>query len=685
MGEKPPKRYRLGVLFVHGIGQQPKGDTLVRWGEAILAWIEAAGASGDPATAVEVSAARVTGDDSRAARAEVEVSRAGAAPERWLFCEAWWATAFATPSFGRLLSWSVHIVPWSIVLHFARSFDRGLARAREAPSLPRQVGASLGLAFGSLTALLAGVLLAPALVLLLALLLLVGLLPVPRLRSFVAAAQRVLAGSVGDSLVLLESPIQAAAMRSRVRDELGRMARQCEQVAVVAHSQGAAIACQALSSVGAYQPPEEVKTLVTFGSGVNKLELLARLGPPRRTGGKERDADLLASPWAASLLLAALVGLGLWICAQLAAGALHAADFLRLLTLVAGSVAVPPLALGLRWLAMRCRLSPSLAQRVAVALSTLLGLGLIAVLARRIHLPLAAFTSVLFYAGLVIAGLITRIRRTETEIQRTPPASVERWLDLWATADPVPNGPTLGGAPGRPTSVAVHNGASMLRDHTAYWSNREEFVARMAAVLLETADGPSAVPLIPEADLERAGRRRGARLVALRITRWVLSLATAVYLARSWGSVVAAGGWVLEKTSPALDKLSFDPTPWVEALGLPRVLGVALVLGTGLATYGLALAGSRMWEAAEVKSVLASEPASMWPPLFFGVLVTALVSLAWLAEPSARATLAAIRGQEVPASEPSLTSLWFLVLGAGWAVGWLLSKSVRRAERPPRD
>src|SRR5439155_25480403 len=30
------KEFRLGVLFVHGIGTQPPRDTLVRWGDVLL-------------------------------------------------------------------------------------------------------------------------------------------------------------------------------------------------------------------------------------------------------------------------------------------------------------------------------------------------------------------------------------------------------------------------------------------------------------------------------------------------------------------------------------------------------------------------------------------------------------------------------------------------------------------------
>ena len=40
--DPPPQRqprHALGVLFVHGIGTQPRGDTLVRFGEPVVAWL----------------------------------------------------------------------------------------------------------------------------------------------------------------------------------------------------------------------------------------------------------------------------------------------------------------------------------------------------------------------------------------------------------------------------------------------------------------------------------------------------------------------------------------------------------------------------------------------------------------------------------------------------------------------
>ncbi len=38
--EPPPeKTYRLGILFVHGMGQQERGDTITQMGDALTEWL----------------------------------------------------------------------------------------------------------------------------------------------------------------------------------------------------------------------------------------------------------------------------------------------------------------------------------------------------------------------------------------------------------------------------------------------------------------------------------------------------------------------------------------------------------------------------------------------------------------------------------------------------------------------
>ena len=70
----------------------------------------------------------------------------------------------------------------------------------------------IALAYWASVGLITMVVLAPLVVLAIIAMLVVGLLPVPAVRRGVATVQRGLTATVGDSLVLLDSPMQAAAM-----------------------------------------------------------------------------------------------------------------------------------------------------------------------------------------------------------------------------------------------------------------------------------------------------------------------------------------------------------------------------------------------------------------------------------------------------------------------------------------
>src|SRR5262249_59650961 len=90
--------------------------------------------------------------------------------------------------------------------------------------------------------------------------LVVGLLPVPAVRRGVATVQRRLTGTVADSLVLLDSPMQAAAMAGRVEAGIGYLRdRGCRRVVVIAHSQGAELAAYALAD-GEVEPVDGLLT-----------------------------------------------------------------------------------------------------------------------------------------------------------------------------------------------------------------------------------------------------------------------------------------------------------------------------------------------------------------------------------------------------------------------------------------
>src|SRR5262249_53462611 len=109
------------------------------------------------------------------------------------------------------------------------------------------------------------------------------------------------------------------------------------------------------------------------------------------------------------------------------------------------------------------------------------------------HLPLfptflllAAFLSIAGSMGLILSD---RMKDIVTAPVRRP-SNLIRWVDLYASSDPVPNGETRTNNADKPESIPIWNLGSIFADHTAYWANRDGFVLRVARVCVETAQSP---------------------------------------------------------------------------------------------------------------------------------------------------------------------------------------------------
>src|SRR5262249_6490161 len=252
-------RYDLGVLFVHGIGSQPRGSTLTEFGTPLIDWVSRrARASGATAT---VRTASLVRDDEEPPRAELEI-HTETRSTRWLLAESWWAQSFPGARFSDVARWGFVIVPWAIGSHFAKRLSRVEGR--------KHGGFRWILSFASaLATLLGGLLLSPFLLLVLAITLLLGKIPIPQLQSALSQLQSPIASSLGDSYMLVTRPIEAAAIQAKIVADLEWLTPRCEKVAVLAHSQGAALAARVVSSTPGYKG-----LLITFGSGLRKLEEL---------------------------------------------------------------------------------------------------------------------------------------------------------------------------------------------------------------------------------------------------------------------------------------------------------------------------------------------------------------------------------------------------------------------------
>jgi fumarate reductase subunit D len=307
-------KYDLGVLLVHGIGNQTLGSTLTAFGTPLVEWLRArakrTGAKAELGTTV------LTATSDEPASSELTIS-SGNGQRRWLLAESWWAQSFPTAQFRDVAKWSLLIVPWTIGTHFAKRLSRAKARKR------------FGSRLSAGAALVGALLLSPVLLLILAMLLLLGMIPWPQLQNALAKIQLAIASSLGDSFMLVTRPLEAAAIRSRVRRDLDWMLRKCGKVAVVAHSQGGAIACQVLSAGSS-----TAGLLITFGSGLRKLE---ELDDARRRGRLLQGAMLsVAGLFLAGLMISAAPQ----VAYQAYRGSASPASLLTLLALAAAGIAI---------------------------------------------------------------------------------------------------------------------------------------------------------------------------------------------------------------------------------------------------------------------------------------------------------------------------------------------------------
>jgi len=279
--EREAAEFDLGIVLVHGIGTQGRGETLQHFGDSILEWL-----SGwlrycrpewsrcqdhqtwerEPVyVAVDDAHVKSGGDDPAYASLSLPLLR-----ERWLFTEAWWADELHVPSRSKQVGWLLRVIPIAMLTHLARLClwrSARLNKLSEHSSWMKAVYITVViLAF--LTTSLIGTILALLLQLIVIVVGIAAIFPIQRARALLSLLQ----STAGDSLSFTESPIASSAIISRVRSAIKFTAKRSRQVAVVAHSQGAAIAHRALRA----NPPTNVKLLATVGAGIDKLEMLHR-------------------------------------------------------------------------------------------------------------------------------------------------------------------------------------------------------------------------------------------------------------------------------------------------------------------------------------------------------------------------------------------------------------------------
>lgn len=422
---EPKPIRKLGVLFVHGIGNQRRGDTLTRFGEPLFtclqrwfshhnggARLERVSLREDPMERRKPAHAIVrlwyepeeAGKEQKGAKGQGEGE---AEPQKgcsatWQFAESNWGDVFERPNFGSVAFWSIRVVPWLILTQFVDQLSDALQENRPGRVL-------FSFAYLVLTFPL-------ALLIQMLVLLLVPMSLIPPLRPLVAPVQRWIASFIGDTYVLMTSRFQFQSMVGKVGEDLNWLADECEVVAVVAHSQGAAVAHEAVRQ--AKNP--KVERLITFGSAVSRLKALRYV--------TEHARGMLSASSLITLSSLVLAGLYLW-------------NLLR-----GGSIAYAVLGL---W-----------------------SLGIL--------LALSAYLMPFTLKG---------INQVCHERQDFGLPDATKWEDYYATADPVPNGKMLPSSIYTAESREVHNRTNVLIDHSTYWRNLDEFASAVLQSLMTLTGG----------------------------------------------------------------------------------------------------------------------------------------------------------------------------------------------------
>jgi len=307
----------LGVLFVHGIGSQRRGDTLLSAGSAVHSWLKRWYEEPKSGITVDVAESHLAEADTKEeapAHARIVFSQDGRRSSMtWLIAESRWAQTFFEPSFTALLAWCFRILPWVPLFYVLPRFRRawtlgeaiqnaaktGVMKFDTIESIMRDPAAAVYVARGTLfeqkslsrlglrlagIQLFAGVkfaLLAVASCLMAALLLAVFILTLISfglLRSLAASVQRTLSATIGDSYFYVSNPMIRATILTKLESDLAWLEQQgCDEIVIVAHSQGAAIAYDTVRRLTEEKRrPEALKCLISYGSGLRRLFTLRR-------------------------------------------------------------------------------------------------------------------------------------------------------------------------------------------------------------------------------------------------------------------------------------------------------------------------------------------------------------------------------------------------------------------------
>jgi len=466
----------FGVLFVSGIAHQRPGSALSALSGALYGWLLrwncrtslCPGSSPALSEAVLSPGASADGEPAHLSLAVPLPLSSGRQDAHWLLAESSWPVLFDAPRFLDLARWIWKVSTCLLVMQFVIPLRRNLRQVRTKPDGPAKrsrLGHIAAVVCYAILMCIAGMLSVLLSILLFALAV-AAKLPIPRIELAVRWVVVKISSVLGDSYVLAHCPVQFAAMRTKVEHDLRWLQERCGKVAIVAHSQGAAIAHQVLKD-GGYGPG--LRTFITLGQGIGKMHLLWHM---------DWDPKVHRVTWWSRLLVT--IGMA---CAGFPALAVLASPHFR------WPIFTVPAALP--W-------------SITLIISGLL---------------------------VVTTGVVLAARAVKTEVEqdvRLPAACSQfRWIDYYASADPVPNGPLSAQPAGNHGCMEpspcneVYDFRSLLTDHNGYLRNQDEMLSRLLNDLVVAAYGGQPSPgqhkplLVGKDDLAAASCRRRSRIAWL--------------------------------------------------------------------------------------------------------------------------------------------------------------------------
>ncbi|MEX2046150.1 MAG: hypothetical protein WEE03_03235 [Chloroflexota bacterium] len=255
---------RVGVVFVHGIGQQSESYTVREFGGPLLHWLQEWHKRRERDLCVTSSDLSYGEAAERPARFTLDLGAVEGHPaQTWIFAEAWWAARLSAPNLDEMTWWGLK----SAVVRSLHLAEVVVASFRKLPGSPKaiiEVLSSILLFLGYVAAAILSIPLILGLYLL-------AQIPGPVERA-VMGLRNFVQDQIGDFYTFMWDDIQAVHIRGSVAAAIHFLVekRECDRIAVVAHSQGTVVAYDALCS-GAVLPADlaRVKSFITFGSALN--------------------------------------------------------------------------------------------------------------------------------------------------------------------------------------------------------------------------------------------------------------------------------------------------------------------------------------------------------------------------------------------------------------------------------